>query len=74
MTTAVRPLQPSPFAQPAATAPSDPFSLTPEQKASIRVLIVDDDRTLREGCATALQIEGYNVTTSGRGDEAIDLP
>ena len=72
MTTAVRPLQPSPFAPP-ASLPSDPFSLTPEQKASIRILIVDDDRTLREGCATALQIEGYNVTTLGRGDEAVEL-
>jgi DNA-binding NtrC family response regulator len=72
MTTAVRPLTASPYVRP-TTSPTDPFSLSPEQKASIRVLIVDDDRTLREGCASALQIDGYNVTTMGRGDEAIDL-
>ena len=42
-------------------------------RASIRVLVVDDDRTLREGCASLLQVEGYNVTAVGRGDEAIDL-
>ena len=42
-------------------------------KASIRVLIVDDDRTLREGCASVLQVEGYNVTAIGRGDEALDV-
>src|SRR3954464_11070719 len=41
--------------------------------ATIRVLVIDDDRTLREGCASVLQVEGYNVTSCGRGDEAIDL-
>jgi len=30
---------------------------------TIRILIIDDDRTLREGCASVLQVEGYNVTT-----------
>ncbi len=52
---------------------SDPISLPDELKSSIRVLIVDDDRTMREGCATVLQSDGYNVTVLGRGDEAIDL-
>jgi len=41
-------------------------------RASIRVLVVDDDRTLREGCASVLQVEGYSVSCSGRGDEAIE--
>ena len=55
-------------------APStDPRSLSAETKASLRVLIIDDDRTLREGCASVLQVEGYNVTFVGRGDEAVDL-
>src|SRR4051812_8304353 len=44
-----------------------------EARASIRVLVIDDDRILREGCASVLQVEGYNVVTSGRGDEAIEL-
>ncbi len=48
-------------------------ALTPELKASIRVLIVDDERTLRESCATVLRYEGYQVTLCGRGDEARDL-
>ena len=51
----------------------DPLSISPEVKASLNLLIVDDDRTLREGCASVLQLDGYNVTTLGRGDEAIDL-
>ncbi|HEX5436722.1 MAG TPA: sigma-54 dependent transcriptional regulator [Gemmatimonadaceae bacterium] len=51
----------------------DPLSIPPEVKASIAVLVVDDDRTLREGCASVLQLDGYNVTFCGRGDEAVEL-
>jgi DNA-binding NtrC family response regulator len=46
--------------------------LTPELKSSIRVLIVDDERTLRESCASVLRYEGYQVTICTRGDEARD--
>jgi DNA-binding NtrC family response regulator len=47
--------------------------LVPAAPASkIKVAIVDDDRTLREGCASVLRVEGYNVTVLGRGDEAIE--
>ncbi len=46
---------------------------SPDFRSSLRILLVDDDRTLREGCASVLQIDGYNVTTTGRGDEALDL-
>jgi two-component system response regulator HydG len=42
-------------------------------RSSIRILVVDDDRTLREGCASVLQVEGYNVTVCGRGDEAVEM-
>ncbi|NUQ91477.1 MAG: sigma-54-dependent Fis family transcriptional regulator [Gemmatimonadaceae bacterium] len=41
-------------------------------KSSIHVLVVDDDRTLREGCVSFLQAEGYNVTMTGSGDEALE--
>ena len=50
----------------------DSAGITREMRASIRVLVVDDDRTLREGCASVLQVEGYNVTAVGRGDEALE--
>ena len=43
------------------------------ERGEIQLLIVDDDRTLREGCATVLRADGYNVTTCARGDEAIEL-
>jgi DNA-binding NtrC family response regulator len=52
---------------------SDLATIRAEDRASIRVLVIDDDRTLREGCASVLQLEGYSVTCSGRGDEALEL-
>ena len=59
----------APVADPASR---DPFSIPSEVKASIRVLVVDDERTLRESCASVLQMDGYNVTLVGRGEEALD--
>lgn len=39
----------------------------------LKLLIVDDERTLRESCSSVLQNDGYDVTICGRGDEARDL-
>src|SRR6185369_10067184 len=59
---------------PVGESPVPDTTMVPmEARASIRVLVIDDDRILREGCASVLQVEGYNVVTSGRGDEAIEL-
>jgi len=44
-----------------------------DAKARIRVFIVDDEHTLRESCATVLRQQGYDVTVSGRGQDAFDL-
>ena len=57
----------------AALAARDAMMGSPDFRSSLRILLVDDDRTLREGCASVLQIDGYNVTTTGRGDEALEL-
>lgn len=51
----------------------DLLALPADVKASIRILIVDDERTLRESCASVLRGEGYTVTLAGRGEEAMDL-
>ena len=40
---------------------------------SPRVLVVEDEAALRRGLGDALQSEGYQVTTCGRGDEAVAL-
>jgi len=53
-------------------AAPDPLSLTPETKASLQILIVDDERTLRESCVSMLKHDGYNVRACARGDEALD--
>jgi DNA-binding NtrC family response regulator len=58
---------------------TDPFvtvpnaTAVPEKSSSLRILVVDDDRTLREGCVSVLQMDGHTVTATGRGDEAVDL-
>src|SRR5262245_23039615 len=40
---------------------ADGAGISAEDRGTIRILIIDDDRTLREGCASVLQIEGYSV-------------
>jgi DNA-binding NtrC family response regulator len=57
---------------PAAGLVTDPLSLTPETKAGLQILIVDDERTLRESCLSMLKHDGYNVRGCARGDEAAD--
>lgn len=51
---------------PAASIPAD-------DRAKLKILIVDDEPTLRESCANILRLEGYNVTLCGHGREALDL-
>jgi DNA-binding NtrC family response regulator len=52
--------------QPSATV-SDPISLS-----DINVLVVDEDRTLRTACVSYLTVEGYAVSQTGSGDEALE--
>ena len=58
---------------------TDPFlsnsgsATVPDNGNRLRILVVDDDRTLRDGCASVLQMDGHVVTSTGRGEEAIDL-
>ena len=49
------------------------MAMAPEARATLRLLIIDDDRTLREGCASILQGDGYNVTVTGRAEEALEF-
>ena len=54
-------------------SPPSNLSLDPKVKASIEILVVDDEHTLRESCATLLSSSGYSVEVCGRGEEALDL-
>ncbi|OYW31624.1 MAG: hypothetical protein B7Z51_04965, partial [Methyloversatilis sp. 12-65-5] len=38
-----------------------------------RVLLVDDEAVAREGLATALRRDGFDVTTADNGDSALAL-
>lgn len=42
-------------------------------KAGTHILVIDDERTMRESCVNVLSLEGYEVTSCGRGDEAQQL-
>jgi DNA-binding NtrC family response regulator len=42
-------------------------------RADLRVLVVECDDSLREGCVAVLRGEGYAVTGSARGEEALRL-
>jgi two-component system response regulator MprA len=42
------------------------------ETTSISVLIVEDDRDIRECIADALEVEGYSVALAGNGREALE--
>ena len=61
-------------AQPSGTDDRDELSLVPSEfRATLSVLLVDDERTLRESCRSILLGLGYRVEVAGRGDEAVKL-
>src|SRR3989442_1181689 len=64
--------QPTPAPPGGPATAVDHLALTPETKASLQILIVDDERTLRESCVSMLKHDGYNVRACARGDEALD--
>src|SRR5688500_4748125 len=56
-----------------AANPAPVLSISPDAKASLRILVVDGERSLRESCASVLEQEGYNVTACRRSEEAVEL-
>ena len=48
------------------------LGLDPEQKKTIRILVVDDEQTLSSSCASVLRLEGYQVEVVNRGSEALE--
>jgi DNA-binding NtrC family response regulator len=45
----------------------------PEFRSSVSMLVIDDERTLRESCKTVLEADGYRLEVCGRGDDALRL-
>lgn len=52
---------------------AEDLAITAEDKASARILVIDDDRTLRESCKSVLELDGYRIEVCGRGGEALEL-
>jgi DNA-binding NtrC family response regulator len=50
---------------------TDSLALTEKVRNSIRVLIVDDEDTLRESCASVLGVEGFDVSVCRKGMDAL---
>jgi DNA-binding NtrC family response regulator len=48
------------------------LQVDPRARASLNILVVDDERVMRESCASYLEAEGYNVTVCSRGDKALE--
>lgn len=46
------------------------ITVDPDVRESIEVLVIDDEHSLRESCASLLRAEGFAVTVCGRGDDA----
>ncbi len=54
-------------------SPSAPLTETASQKASGRIMIMDDEEMIRELMLRILSRKGYQVVTAADGDEAIQL-
>jgi DNA-binding NtrC family response regulator len=50
-----------------------PEGVSADARRSLRILTIDDERTLRESCKMFLESEGYRVETAGRGSEALEV-
>jgi DNA-binding NtrC family response regulator len=47
--------------------------LDPALLSQLSILIIDDEHTLRESCASVLRLDGFEVALCARGDEALEL-
>jgi len=54
------------------TPPDDSLvQISEEDRKTISILVVDDEHTIRDSCASILRTEGYEVTVAGKADEAV---
>src|SRR2546422_10830777 len=66
-------LEPHPTAPAPARDVADLLPIESAAKPSITILVVDEERTLRDSCVSVLGVEGYRVTAVRHGDEAREL-
>lgn len=66
----------SPHSSTTPAVPGDaasPLILDEATRAAIRILVVDDEQTLREGCVSLLQSAGFSVVACRGGEEALEV-
>ena len=51
--------------------PESDSPLEPEDRTSIRILVVDDDQSVLDSCESVLTGQGYRVDTVRKGEEAV---
>ncbi len=51
----------------------DSLMISPELKGSLGILVIDDERTLRESCRSVLEADGYRVEVCGRGSDGLTM-
>src|SRR3989442_3782841 len=66
-------LEPHPTAPAPARDVADLLPIESAAKPSITILVVDDERTLRDSCVSVLGVEASRGTAGGYGDEAREL-
>jgi DNA-binding NtrC family response regulator len=70
----MQPNNPYPSRSTGATGPDlELIAVDPALRRSIEVLVIDDEHSLRESCASLLRTEGFGVAVSGRGEDALRL-
>ena len=63
-----------PVGFPASNGSPEDGSLVPSEfRATLSVLLIDDERTLRESCRSILSGLGYRVEVASKGEEGIKL-
>lgn len=65
--------QPSITPKPVAAAPAGAAAATPEAASKPRILIVDDEQSMREMLRIVLRRDGYDVVSAENGKEALDF-
>lgn len=49
----------------------DSLMISADLKSSLSILVVDDERTLRESCRSVLEADGYRIEVCSKGSEAL---
>jgi DNA-binding NtrC family response regulator len=47
------------------------YALGPDERASVRVLVIDDETSICESCESVLKAEGYTCDVDGRAEDAL---